>query len=92
MAPWQAVLIGPPHFLENVKELSAYAAQQVIWEGCAVQLGTGIAEAVEVPAQNGTSLDFPGNVTQADVADAVVAGAMLAAKSCGPPNALSYSR
>ena len=58
-----------------------------------MQLSMGIADAVEVPADQGNvALDLPGNVTQADVADAIVAGAMLAAKSCGPPNALSYRR
>lgn len=57
-----------------------------------MQLSAGMADAVEVPADTGSALDLPGNVTQADVADAIVAGAMLAAKSCGPPNALSYRR
>ena len=59
---------------------------------CAAQLSAGIAGAVGVPADKGTALALPGNVTQADVADCVVAGVMLAAKSCGPPNALSFRR
>ena len=43
-------------------------------------------------AKSGQAQQLPGNLTGAMVADAAVAGAMLAAKSCGPPNSLSSGR
>ena len=61
-----------------------------------VQLGVGLAKAVALAntslAAPGQVRQLPSNLTGAMVADAAVAGAMLAAKSCGPPNSLSSGR
>lgn len=60
------------------------------------QLGMGLAKAVSMGndslARPGQAQQLPLNMTGAMVADAALAGAMLAAKSCGPPNSLSSRR
>ena len=66
---------------------------QVTW---LLQMGAGLAKAVAMasasPGEPAQAQQLPGNVTGAMVADAAVAGAMLAAKPCGPPNSLSSGR
>ena len=43
-------------------------------------------------ARPGVVQQLPLNITGTEVADTALAGAMLAAKSCGPPNSLSSGR
>lgn len=61
-----------------------------------LQLGVGLGKAVAMASASlgkpTQAQQLPGNLTGAMVADAAVAGAMLAAKSCGPPNSLSSGR
>lgn len=59
---------------------------------CRLQVGDAITRAVSLgrtPA--GARLSLPNNLTEGQVADALLAGLALAAKSCGPPNSLSSS-
>ncbi len=60
-----------------------------------VQLGDAIVRAVAFgrnPADQPQRLSLTGNLTDGQVANALIAGIALAAKSCGPPNHLSSSR
>ena len=55
-------------------------------------LTVAVAMANSSLARPGVAQQLPLNITGAMVADAALAGAMLAAKSCGPPNSLSSGR
>lgn len=63
--------------------------------GCA-QLGDAIVRAVALGRNTSDPTPQPltltGNLTDTQVANALIAGITLAAKSCGPPNHLSSSR
>jgi hypothetical protein len=67
-----------------------------IYRRLCLQLGTGLTAAVAMAnsslARPGMAQQLPLNITGSVIADAALAGTMLAAKSCGPPNSLSSGR
>ncbi len=63
---------------------------------CGSQLGVGLAKAISIAGGAGAGAphtqQLPHNLSSDMIADAALAGIMLAAKSCGPPDDLSSGR
>ena len=61
-----------------------------------LQLGIGLSKAISIAGSAGAGAlhtqQLPHNLTSDMIADAALAGIMLAAKSCGPPDDLSSGR
>ena len=58
-----------------------------------LQLGVGLAKAISIAGEGAPhTQQLPRNLTSGMIADAALAGIMLAAKSCGPPDDLSSIR